>query len=604
MIVQNPTAYVLTAYPLSDAFRKNVANIAGPSASYITVAALRKMKLRAMISFLRHMNKRAVLFIPLEDPESVSLFPLLIGLVALSSVGRIAVINADCTVKYTGRLEPVSALFRVAVGTLSGAFAALRCLSATTLLNRRSRVTSRARNESRKVLYINANYWFGIRVGGSVGHIAGVANALCDVGFEVDLASASTQPMLRPAIRQIFVKGVGAQGYPQELNFLRFHFRVLGTLKQLKSARYRFIYQRMSLFNFAGVALSRLWRIPLILEYNGSEVWIASNWGRPLRLSWLGAAIETTCLRHAHRVVVVSQPLADEVVSRGVDPDRVVCYPNCVDPTHFSPEAVPEDDRIAVRERLRLGCDATIVAFVGTFGRWHGAPTLAEAIKAMIDQRPDWLRRHKVRFAMIGDGGTMPAVKELIGSREYSEWVIFTGLVQQSETVKYLAACDVLVSPHIANADGSRFFGSPTKLFEYMAMGKGIVASDLDQIGEVLADGIRIWSDERGNSPRPTAILVRPGHIDDLVKGVVTLIENADLRKELGRNARELLLRRFTWRHHVVEILRGTGQSLDANWGDLACGVEDGQSPRYCRDEGGDIDPDWNPTGQSHEVVK
>ena len=52
--------------------------------------------------------------------------------------------------------------------------------------------------------------------------------------------------------------------------------------------------------------------------------------------------------------------------------------------------------------------------------------------------------------------------------------------------LKDLAACDVLASPHMGNPDGTRFFGSPTKLFEYMAMGRAIVASDLEQIGEVL----------------------------------------------------------------------------------------------------------------------
>ena len=49
-----------------------------------------------------------------------------------------------------------------------------------------------------------------------------------------------------------------------------------------------------------------------------------------------------------------------------------------------------------------------------------------------------------------------------------------------------LDACDILVSPHVPLDAGAEFFGSPTKLFEYMAMGKGIVASRLGQIGEVL----------------------------------------------------------------------------------------------------------------------
>ena len=51
--------------------------------------------------------------------------------------------------------------------------------------------------------------------------------------------------------------------------------------------------------------------------------------------------------------------------------------------------------------------------------------------------------------------------------------VIFTGPVEHGEVPALLDACDILASPHVPLTDGSEFFGSPTKLFEYMAMGKG-----------------------------------------------------------------------------------------------------------------------------------
>ncbi len=94
---------------------------------------------------------------------------------------------------------------------------------------------------------------------------------------------------------------------------------------------------------------------------------------------------------------------------------------------------------------------------------------------------------------MIGAGPELGEAKRVIDAAGFTEAVIFTGLVAQEEGPSYLAACDILVSPHVPNADGTPFFGSPTKLFEYMAMGRGIVASDLDQIGEVLRHGETAW---------------------------------------------------------------------------------------------------------------
>ena len=73
--------------------------------------------------------------------------------------------------------------------------------------------------------------------------------------------------------------------------------------------------------------------------------------------------------------------------------------------------------------------------------------------------------------------------------------VMFTGAVAHERVAKLLDACDILVAPHVPLADGSEFFGSPTKIFEYMAMGKGIVASRLGRSARCwLTVRRRCWS--------------------------------------------------------------------------------------------------------------
>ena len=87
--------------------------------------------------------------------------------------------------------------------------------------------------------------------------------------------------------------------------------------------------------------------------------------------------------------------------------------------------------------------------------------------------------------------------------------------------------------------DGSRFFGSPTKLFEYMAMGKGIVASRLEQLAEVLEHDRTAW-------------LVTPGDPHELAEGIMRLALDPQKRASLGAAARRAAVERHSWTHNVA----------------------------------------------------
>ena len=258
--------------------------------------------------------------------------------------------------------------------------------------------------------------------------------------------------------------------------------------------------------------------------------------------------------------MTISDVLRDELLDRGVAPERIVSYPNCIDPDMFDPERFTAQEVAELRRRHGIPADAVVVTFLGTFGQWHGAEVLAQAIRQLIDNHQGWVEAKKVHFLLVGDGLKMPDVRNILGNHAQGPYVTLAGLVPQHEAPLYLASSDILCSPHVPNADGTKFFGSPTKLFEYMAMGKAIVASDLDQIGDVLRNAVRLPSTDHVKdilAKGRVALLVEPGNASELAQGILRLGESAPLREVLGANARRLAMKRYTWRSHVAAILNG-----------------------------------------------
>ena len=551
---------ILTAYPLSASFERAVRELLGDDTQTVTIAQLRSQGMALLLPQLWSMRGNLIA-LPIEEENSSSLLPVLKLLAAFTRSRSICVVYPDL------RLEMVSR-WRIAYDGLHFLFASVACLWAAHRAWRelcgllsQSREKPRVSAACGAVLYLKTNLWFGIKAGGSVGHIAGVVNGLQRRGHSVTFASAEPPVMIDDDVKVLQVQPPTAFGLPYELNNYRFQQgfeRTLESSSAMSSAD--LIYQRLSAANYLGVVLSRRHRLPLVVEYNGSEVWVAKNWGRGMKFQKLAQMAEEAMLRHAHLVVTISEVLRDELIERGVEPARIVCYPNCIDPLVFSPERFPQNERESLRAHYGIPADSTVIAFIGTFGQWHGAEKLAESIARLHAGERNWLADNNVHFLLVGDGLKMPQVRSTIEKAGALEICTLTGLVPQDQAALHLAAADILASPHVPNPDGTRFFGSPTKLFEYMSMEKGIVASSLDQIGEVLSLGLDVRALPDGppdSGNLELAVLCEPGNTDELIQGLKFLVERQDWRNHLGRNARQRALSAYTWEHHVQSILQG-----------------------------------------------
>lgn len=105
----------------------------------------------------------------------------------------------------------------------------------------------------------------------------------------------------------------------------------------------------------------------------------------------------------------------------------------------------------------------------------------------------------------------------------------------------WLKAADVLVLPNSAKEKISRFYTSPLKLFEYMASGTPIVASDLPSIREVLNE--------------KNAVLVKPDSPEFLTAGIMKVLENPYLSDKISKQAFQDV-QNYTWEKRAEKILR------------------------------------------------
>lgn len=367
--------------------------------------------------------------------------------------------------------------------------------------------------------------------GGMASHIAGFARGALALGHKLKFIS-SGEVGASDEVEVKIISPSTALGATRALfeiwNNLIFTARAINHIRAEQRDDADFIYQRYSRFNWTGVALSLVTGLPLVLEFNGSEVWASRHWD-PVGQIGLLKRFERLNLRAADFIFVVSDVQRRELVAAGIDARRIVINPNGVDTDEFHPVCGGREVRRV------LGIEGkTVVGFVGTFGPWHGAPVLAEAATKVSESA-------RCHFLFIGDGDQRGTSESITKSSAAKVSATFTGRVAHNDVAAYLDACDILVSPHVAPSDGSEFFGSPTKLFEYMAMARPVIASRLGQIASVIVDG------ENG-------LLVEPDDACALAQAIERLANDEAMRVRLGAAARQTVVDGYTWQHNAARV--------------------------------------------------
>lgn len=250
----------------------------------------------------------------------------------------------------------------------------------------------------------------------------------------------------------------------------------------------------------------------------------------PHRGGW-GARLHLTVSRRVDRLVVITHRLKERYVEAGVPTEKVLVTPDGVDLARFEPPM----DRTEARRQLGLSAQSKIVCYTGHLFEWKGVCDLVDAA----------LYFPKVLFLIVGGMTEDQERLRAHVARRFAENVRLTGHVPPTEVPAFLFAADVLVLPNSAHEAISREYTSPLKMFEYMASGTPIVATDLPSMREILRD-------------RENAVLVAPDDPRALAAGIENMLSEAELATRIGQQARDDVAQ-YTWKQRAASILSFIG---------------------------------------------
>lgn len=276
-----------------------------------------------------------------------------------------------------------------------------------------------------------------------------------------------------------------------------------------------------------GSVISKLLRIPLIFDYQGSltsemldhRVFLHPN----SRLLGPLRGLENMINRAPDAVITSTYNAAATLHREWNFPrDRLYTVTDSVNTTRFTPfDGSPawEAERQRLRQELGIPADRRIVAYIGLLAPYQGTNKLLEAARMVVDARPD------VHFLIMGypDVKSYRALAESLGVAEH---VTLPGRILYKDLHAYLALGDISVAPKMSATEGAG------KITNYLAMGLPVVAFDTPVSREMLGD---------------LGVFARFGDSASLAQEMIGLLDDPDRARSLGQMGRIKAVREHSW---------------------------------------------------------
>lgn len=301
--------------------------------------------------------------------------------------------------------------------------------------------------------------------------------------------------------------------------------------KALRSAEpFDLVYERYALWSHAPLVAARASGAVTMLEVNAPLI----EEQQRFRTLHDGDAAKSSSLKvfdAADIIVAVSNEVACYLTKFRQAQGKIHVIPNGVNAERFG-DAAP----------VRAGRTRPYtVGFVGSLKPWHGVDILIDAFAKMLGHVGD------ARLLIVGDGPERDRLVALCSRLDISDRVEFTGAIEPAAVPGQLARMDVGVAPYPELDD---FYFSPLKVFEYLASGLPVVASDIGQLRDIVHQGC--------------GILCEPGNEIALSDALVSLSASPQRRNQLGAAGRKRVRAEHTWLSVAERVLELAARSRAA----------------------------------------
>jgi len=191
---------------------------------------------------------------------------------------------------------------------------------------------------------------------------------------------------------------------------------------------------------------------------------------------------------------------------------------------------IPNDDKNLKKKSNKIG-----LLFLGAINPQDGLETLLESLYYLVNT----LGRKQFICYIVGDGDSLQSIKQMAEELNLSSFIDFIGHVSdRNRVIDYLNLADICVEPAPANHlnNHSTFI----KIMEYMVVSKPIVAYDLEETRYSTSD---------------SAILIKSGDIEGFANGIAKLIDDPELRMDLGKKGHERIMNDLNWKESSINLL-------------------------------------------------